>query len=105
MLSKAFDAALQHLEDMSSDKKLECYRAMLKKASPIVSSPNVVLSPGDGFTAEDLGVPSVETSDAVRAGMILRSEDGSVEVDLQFAVLLRSIWDRNLKAVSDILFG
>ncbi len=63
------------------------------------------MSKHDTFTAEQLGVKSVEKSDNIRAGLILRSPDGTVEVDMQYSVLLQSIWDSNLKVISDILFG
>jgi V/A-type H+-transporting ATPase subunit E len=50
-------------------------------------------------------VKSVEKSASVRSGLLLQSEDGKVEVDMQFEVLLQNIWDSNLKQLSDILFG
>ena len=48
---------------------------------------------------------SVEKDARVSSGLLLQSEDGSVEVDMQFRVILQGIWDKNLKQLSDILFG
>ena len=58
----------------------------------------------DKFSAADLGVSSVEQSSKVRSGIILQSEDGKIEVDMQFSVLLKSVWDSNIKEISEILF-
>lgn len=105
MLNRAFDAALVSLESMPADKKLACYKAMVKSSQALIDEPKAVMSVNDNFTAAELGVKSVEKSDRISAGLILRSQDGQTEVDMQYSVLLKSIWDSNLKAISDILFG
>lgn len=105
LLTEAFDSTLSGLENAPSDVKLAQYKAMVEAAKKIIDNPKAVMSENDSFTAADLGVASVEKDSRIKAGLILQSEDGSVEVDMQYSTLLQAIWDREMKSVSDILFG
>ena len=105
ILADAFDATLADLVNAPSDVKLAQYKAMVKAVVDVIPSPKALMSVNDSFTAEDLGVVSVEKDSRIVAGLILQSEDGQVEVDMQFSTLLQTIWDSEIKAVSDILFG
>lgn len=105
ILAEAFESALQQLESMPADKKLAYYKAMVASAKNIIPEPKVIMSENDNFSAADLGVKSVEKDARVRSGILLQSDDGKFEVDMQYSVLLQNIWDSNLKQLSDILFG
>lgn len=105
VLNQAYEAALESLENAPAAKKLAYYKAMVKSAKKIIAEPKALMSEKDSFSAADLGVKSVEKDPKVRSGLILQSEDGQIEVDMQFDVILRGIWDSNLKQISDILFG
>ena len=105
LLAEAFDGMLAQLENASSEDKLKHYKAMVKVAEGIIDAPKALMSENDSFTAADLGVKSVVKDSRISSGLILQSEDGSVEIDMQYSTLLQSIWDREIKAVSDILFG
>jgi V/A-type H+-transporting ATPase subunit E len=105
VLARAFNETLSDLENAPADKKLEQYKAMVKAVKGIIENPKAIMSDQDSFTAEDLGVSSVEKDSRIKAGLILRSEDGQVEVDMQYSTILQSIWNREIKTVSSILFG
>ncbi len=105
LLTEAFESTLADLENAPSDKKLAQYKAMVEVAKKIIDNPKAIMSAKDSFTAADLGVSSVEKDERIAAGLILQSEDGTVEVDLQYSTILQAIWDREIKSVSDILFG
>ena len=105
ILAEAFESALQQLENVPADKKLAYYKAMVNSAKTIIPAPKVIISEKDTFSAADLGVVSVEKDPRVRSGLLLQSEDGKIEVDMQFEVILQNIWDNNLKQLSEILFG
>ncbi len=105
ILAEAFDGVLSELENEPADQKLAHYRAMVKAASGIIDKPKALMSPKDSFTAAELGVTSVETDERIASGLILQNEDGTVEVDMQYSTLLQSIWNREMKKVSDMLFG
>ena len=105
ILAEAFESALQQLENVPADKKLAYYKAMVNSAKTIIPAPKAIISEKDTFSAADLGVVSVEKDSKIRSGLLLQSEDGKVEVDMQFEVILQNIWDNNLKQLSEILFG
>ena len=105
VLSQAFESALAELENVPEAQKLTYYKAMVASAKTIIPEPKAIMSENDDFSASDLGVKSVEKDARVSSGLLLQSEDGSVEVDMQFRVILQGIWDKNLKQLSDILFG
>ncbi len=105
LLAEAFDGMLADLENASSADKLAHYKAMVKVAEGIIANPKAIMSANDDFTAADLGVSSVVKDERISSGLILQSEDGSVEIDMQYSTLLKSVWDREIKAVSEILFG
>ncbi len=105
ILSRAFESALAELENAPADRKLAYYRAMVASAKTIIPEPKAIMSVNDDFSASDLGVGAVERDASISSGLLLQSADGSVEVDMQFRVILQGIWDKNLKQLSDILFG
>jgi V/A-type H+-transporting ATPase subunit E len=105
ILTEAFEKTLADLENAPADVKLAQYKAMVEEAKKVIANPKAVMSENDSFTAADLGVSEVVKDGKIRAGLILQSEDGQVEVDMQYATLLQGIWDREIKSVSDILFG
>ncbi len=105
LLTKAFEITIADLENAPSNVKLAQYKAMVEVAKKIIDSPKAIMSEKDKFTAADLGVASVEKDSRIKAGLILQSEDGNIEVDLQYSTILQAIWDREIKSVSDILFG
>ncbi|HKM13821.1 MAG TPA: V-type ATP synthase subunit E family protein [Candidatus Methanomethylophilaceae archaeon] len=105
ILARTFDEVLTEMESSSKADKLKRYKSLIKEAEALIPGPIVVISDEHNFSAEELGVESVEKDGRIKAGLILRSKDGSAEVDLQYRTLLTDIWDSNLKALSDILFG
>ena len=105
VLSQVFSETLTELENAPADKKLAQYKKMVEYAKTIIPNPKAVMSENDSFSAADLGVSEVVKDSKVVAGLILQSEDGQVEIDMQYSALLRSVWDRGIKDVSDILFG
>jgi V/A-type H+-transporting ATPase subunit E len=104
ILAKAFETVLADLESAPRNVKLGQYKEMVNSAKAVIDKPKAVISPKDDFTAKELGVKSVETDPRIRAGLILQSEDNTVEVDMQYETILQSIWNREIKALSDILF-
>lgn len=105
ILTEAFDSMLAQLESASADDKLAHYKAMVKVAEGVIDKPKALMSENDDFTAQQLGVTEVVKDPRISSGLILQSADGSVEIDMQYSTILQSIWDREIKKVSDILFG
>lgn len=105
ILFQVFDETLSELENAPADVKLEQYKSMVNYAKTVIPDSIAFMSENDEFTAKDLGVKKVEKDSRIVAGLILQSEDGQIEIDMQYSALLRMVWDRGIKNVSDILFG
>lgn len=105
ILARMFEEVLTELETSDKKAKLARYKSLIEEAGKLIPDAVAVISDKDNFSAEELGVSAVEKDNRIVAGLILRSKDGSTEVDLQYKTLLNDIWDSNLKALSDILFG
>jgi Archaeal/vacuolar-type H+-ATPase subunit E len=105
ILAKTFESVLADIESSPESVKLDHYKKMVKSVKTVIDKPKALMSPKDPFTAKELGVKSVEKDPRVRAGIIFQSEDGTIEVDMQYETILQTIWDREIKNLSDILFG
>jgi V/A-type H+/Na+-transporting ATPase subunit E len=105
VLAKAFSETLSSLESAPADKKLEQYKKMVAASKQVIDKPKAYIAPGDKFTAADLGVSSVAKNSTITGGLILESEDGTIQVDMQYKTILQTLWDREMKSLSDILFG
>ena len=105
ILAKAFSETLESLESAPADKKLAQYKKMVEASKNVIDKPKAYLAEADKFTADDLGVSSVAVDSRMTGGIILESEDGSIQVDMQYSTILQTLWDRELKNLSDILFG
>lgn len=105
ILARAFEETLASLESAPADKKLEQYKKMIQSSKNVIAKPKVYLAACDSFTAEELGASSVAVDSRMTGGVILESEDGTIQVDMQYKTILQTLWDRELKSLSDILFG
>lgn len=105
ILEKAFVSALASLEGASDAEKLKQYKEMIDANKGVIKNPKVYVPKGSKITAADLGVSSVEEDSMITGGIILESEDGTIQLDLQYKTLLQTIWEREIKSLSDILFG
>ena len=105
ILNKAFDETLADLEAVSEKDKVAVYRKMVASAADVIANPKVFVPAASVATAADLGVSEVVPSDKIASGIILENDDGTLQIDMQYKTILQSIWDREMKALSDILFG
>jgi V/A-type H+-transporting ATPase subunit E len=105
ILTAVFDETLAELENADPKDKLKHYVKMVAYAKTIIPEPRVIMSKDDKFTAKQLDVLEVKRDAKIKGGLIIQSEDGQIEIDMQYSALLRTVWDGGIKDVSDILFG
>ena len=105
ILAKAFDEALSSLENAPAATRLAQYKQMIKASENVIPAPRVYVSPTETITASDLGVPMLVVDSRITGGIVLESEDGTIQVDMQYRTILQTIWDREMMSLSDILFG
>ena len=105
ILEQAFDETLAELESASPKVKKEQYKRMVTAAKKVIKEPKAFCAKGETLSAEDLGVSSLTKLDSISGGLIFESKDGLIRVDMQFKTMLQTVWDRESKSISDILFG
>ncbi|MDR2865889.1 MAG: hypothetical protein LBV13_00565 [Methanomassiliicoccaceae archaeon] len=105
MLEKAFAESLRSLESASAATKKKQYKQMVDAAMKVIDDPKAYCSKDEGITAADIGVSKLEKVAGITGGLILESKDGTIQVDMQYKTILQTVWDSELKGLSDILFG
>jgi len=105
ILEKAFAEALASLESAPAAKKKKQYKQMVDAAKKVLADPKAYCSKSETITAADIGVSKLEKMDGITGGLILESKDGATRVDMQYRTILQTVWDSEMKGLSDILFG
>jgi V/A-type H+-transporting ATPase subunit E len=105
ILEKAFAGSLASLESASAATKKKQYIKMVNAAKKVIDDPKAYCAKGESISAEDIGVSKLEKTAGITGGLILESKDGTIQVDMQFRTILQTVWDREMKSLSDILFG
>ncbi|TFG56227.1 MAG: hypothetical protein E4H30_04915 [Methanomassiliicoccus sp.] len=105
VMDKSFQAALGSLLNMDEVNRGRMYRKVLDGAKTVIKSPKVYCPRGESKLISGVtGLYGVEETD-MEAGLVLEDVSGKVRLDYRFRVLLESVWDKELKNVSNILFG
>ena len=105
ILAQTFSEMLAELESATDCAKKDQYRKMVAAAKKVIKDPVAYCAKGESMTAADIGVTSLKKVDGITGGLILESKDGTMRVDMQYRTILQTIWDREMKQVSKILFG
>jgi V/A-type H+/Na+-transporting ATPase subunit E len=104
MLDRTFEEVNSQLADMSSADKARLYGSILEQGRKVIKDPKIYCPAGE---AKLLPVKNGEKVEEVKMGpgLILESKDGSVRIDYTFKTILEGIWEKELKNISNILFG
>ena len=104
---KRLKEAIERLERQElSSAELESKKIVLAKKKEILAQTfDSMLADLEGASAAEK-LTQYKAMVKVAKGIIENPRAlGSVEVDMQYSTILQSIWDREIKKVSDILFG
>jgi V/A-type H+/Na+-transporting ATPase subunit E len=105
VLDKSFQVALSSLLNMDEGNRGRMYRKILDGGKAVIESPKVYCPRGESKLISGVtGLGSIVETD-MEAGLVLEDATGKVRLDYRFRVLLESVWDKELKSVSNILFG
>jgi V/A-type H+-transporting ATPase subunit E len=104
MLDRTFEEVNSQISEMSSAEKARLYGAILEKGRNVIKDPKIYCPMGE---AKLLPVKNGENVEEVKmgSGLILESKDGTVRIDYTFKTILQGIWEKELKNISNILFG
>jgi V/A-type H+-transporting ATPase subunit E len=105
ILDRSQAETLKDLESMSAAEKGRIYGKIMADAKKFISRPKVLCPRGEtGLVPRDSEVASVTETD-MGAGLVLESQDGTIRLDYRFSTILVSIWEKEMKNVSNVLFG
>jgi V/A-type H+-transporting ATPase subunit E len=105
VLDRSFQETLKDLESMSEAEKVRIYQKILANAKKDISKPKVLCPKGESrLVPKDGDISSVTETD-MSAGLVLESQDGTVRLDYRFNTMLGAVWEKELKNVSNVLFG
>ncbi len=103
-LERTFRESLHDLSTMSPKEKSGLYKKIIAGGKKTIHHPKVFCPKGEADLLAGLrGCESLTEID-MESGLILESEDGLVRLDYRFKTILESIWEKELKNVSNILF-
>ncbi|MCE5296501.1 MAG: hypothetical protein LLG16_05285 [Euryarchaeota archaeon] len=104
-LDEAFRETLKELNSMPPSERAKVYGKIISKAAGVIKNPKVFCPKGDAsLIGAAVGVRAVVEKD-MEPGLILESEDGTISLDYRFRTVLEGVWEKELKNVSNILFG
>ncbi|WP_026069076.1 V-type ATP synthase subunit E family protein [Methanomassiliicoccus luminyensis] len=104
VLNRTFEETLQDLSAMGPKEKSALYKKILAEGKKVISRPKVYCPTGEADLLAGLRGAASLTEIDMEPGLLIESEDGTVRLDLRFRTILESIWDKELKNVSNILF-
>jgi V/A-type H+-transporting ATPase subunit E len=103
VLDRTFHEALAELSRLSDADKTRLYDKILSKGTKVIPQPKIHCPKGDArFIAPGMG--AVQEMD-MEPGLILESKDGMILLDYRFKTILDGVWEKELKNVSNMLFG
>ena len=104
ILNRTFDEMLIELSSMAPAEKSALYKKILAEGKKVIPMPKVFCPKGEADLLAGLrGCESLTETD-MESGLILEKKDGTVRLDLRFRTLLESIWEKELKSISTVLF-
>lgn len=105
ILDRSHAETLKELESMSAAEKGRIYSKIMADAKKIISKPKVLCPKGEAsLVPRESELASVTETD-MGAGLVLESQDGTIRLDYRFSTILGSVWEKEMKNVSNILFG
>ena len=105
ILDRTYQEALKDLVSMPEAEKARVYQTILANAKKSISKPKVLCPKGESrLVQKDSDIASVTETD-MGVGLILESQDGTIRLDYRFNTMLGAVWEKELKNVSNALFG
>lgn len=105
ILDRTYQETLKDLVSMPEAEKVRVYQTILANAKKSISKPKVLCPKGESrLVQKDSDIASVTETD-MSVGLILESQDGTIRLDYRFNTMLGAVWDKELKNVSNALFG
>ncbi|MCJ7516561.1 MAG: V-type ATP synthase subunit E family protein [Methanomassiliicoccales archaeon] len=105
ILDKVFEETLHEIESMPAQEKAKIYCKVYSNAKDLVPRPKVICPRGESKLLSDCVEPERVMESDMRSGLILESEDGTIRLDYRFKSILEEVWEKELRNISNMLFG
>lgn len=104
MLDRTFEEVNSQVAEMGPKERARLYNIILEAGKKVIQDPKIYCPVGE---AKLLAVKSGDKVEEVSMGpgLILESKDGTMRLDYSFKTILEGVWEKELKNVSNILFG
>lgn len=104
MLDRTFVEVNSQISEMSPAEKSRLYAVILENGRKVIKEPKIYCPMGEARLLPTKNGDKVEEV-KMGPGLILESKDGTERVDYTFKTILEGIWEKELKDISNILFG
>jgi V/A-type H+-transporting ATPase subunit E len=104
VLDEVHDSFKKQLSAIPKEKRADMIKKLIKLAKKDVPSGKIFTNAADAEFVKDSGYTYGGNINVI-GGIIITSDDGSVNLDYTFDSILEDVWNSSMKPVSDILFG
>jgi V/A-type H+-transporting ATPase subunit E len=104
ILNRTFDEMLKELSSMEPKEKSALYKKILADGKKIIHKPKVFIPKGEADLLAGLRGCESLTEIEMSTGLTPACDGGSERLASRFTTVLESIWDRELKSISNTLF-
>ncbi|MDN7024683.1 V-type ATP synthase subunit E [Methanoculleus sp. FWC-SCC1] len=112
LLDQVYQASLAAVRDLPADFHKKALAGLLEQAAKEIDEGVVHCNEQDVPALQDiisssttLKGYSVGTAIDIPGGIIVESTDGELQIDYSYRTFLNDVWESELKAASDLLFG
>ncbi|AYK14538.1 MAG: V-type ATP synthase subunit E [Methanosarcina flavescens] len=103
LLDKVYNQTVEKIKSMPASKKEELLKHILNKYE--ASGARVYSSKESEEAVKKLTSLSYAGNIDCIGGVILENEDGTIRLDFTYDSILKDVYERSLKQISDILYG
>lgn len=103
VLDRVYEAGRDSISSMPAQENAELLKVILDKYSG--SGTRVYSSGKDAKLVREMTELTFMGEIDCLGGLIIENDDGSIRLDYTFDTILANVWEKNLKHISDILFG
>lgn len=103
LLDKVYSQTVEKIKSMPVSKKEELLKSILSKYE--TSGARVYASKDSEAIVKKLTSLSYAGNIDSIGGIVLENEDGTVRLDFTYDSILKNVYERSLKQISDILYG
>jgi V/A-type H+-transporting ATPase subunit E len=104
VLADVHASFVKQLSALPAEKKVDIIRKLIKLAKKDISTGKIFCNAADADLVRDSGYAFGGTINCL-GGILVTSEDGSINLDYTFDSILEDVWTSSMKQISDILFA